>query len=284
MELIKTVLLGIIQGLTEFLPVSSSGHLILAQTFLNARTPDMLVEVVLHLGTGIAVLYVFRKDIFSLITGMVSKDSIRRKNSFLYLWWIILATIPAAVVGIGFKNQIGVLFDTTRHDNLAAYLASTMLFVTAALLFFSSKCGVEKGEGENRGKLNLVKVIAIGLIQAVAIMPGISRSGSTIAVALLVGVSREEAGKFSFMMALPAIFGAALLDARHVSSIPPDMALNLFFGFIASLAVGIAALKLLLSFVKKGKFHYFAYYCIGAALVSLVCLTFFPGLTHRGGI
>ena len=126
--------------------------------------------------------------------------------------------------------------------------------------------------------------MAIGLMQAVAITPGISRSGSTIAIALLVGVSREEAGKFSFMLAIPAIFGAALLDARHVSSIPPDMALNLVFGFIASLAVGVVALKLLLSFVKKGKLHYFAYYCVAAALISLACLTFFPGLTHRGGV
>ncbi|MDR2727716.1 MAG: undecaprenyl-diphosphate phosphatase [Chitinispirillales bacterium] len=283
MELIKTVLLGIIQGLTEFLPVSSSGHLILAETFLNVQNAgigsNMLIEVILHLGTGIAVLYVFRKDILSLITGAVSSDTVRRKESLTYCGWIILATIPAAVIGIGFKKQIDVLFDTTQHGNMAAYLASAMLLVTAALLFFSSKHA-----GKGGGKLTLAKAAAIGLMQAAAIIPGISRSGSTIAIALLVGVSREEAGRFSFMLALPAIFGAALLDARHISSIPPDMALNLILGFIASLAVGVAALKLLLSFIKKGKLHYFAYYCVAAAIISLACLTFFPSLTNRGGM
>ena len=286
MELIKTVLLGIVQGLTEFLPVSSSGHLILAQTFLGMTDPHeaggsaMLLEVMLHLGTGIAVLYVFRKDITGIITGCVSKDSLVRKDSLTYSGWVILATIPAAFVGIFFKSYINPLFDTSQGLG-AAYLASLMLFVTAGLLFLSS---MKKGGSIYDGKLTSMKVLAIGVMQAIAITPGISRSGSTIAVALLVGVSRTEAGRFSFMLAIPAIFGGALLEARHVESFKALFTADMVAGFTASFVVGIIALKFLLSFIKKGKLHYFAYYCIGAAVISLICLTFFPGLTNRGGM
>jgi len=287
MELIKTVLLGIIQGLTEFLPVSSSGHLILAQTFLGVTDPSeaggsaMLLEVMLHVATGIAVLYVFRKDIMSIITGCVSKDTLVRKDSLTYSGYVILATLPAAFAGIFFKKQINMLFDTSGGTVMPAYLASFMLLITAGLLFFSS---MKKGGSIYDGKLTLLKVLAIGVMQAIAITPGISRSGSTIAIALLAGVSRTEAGRFSFMLALPAIFGAALLESRDVESWGALFSLNMIAGFIASLAVGVIALKLLLSFIKKGKLHYFAYYCIAVSLISLVCLTFFPSLTNRGGM
>jgi undecaprenyl-diphosphatase len=144
-----------------------------------------------------------------------------------------------------------------------------MLLVTAALLLFSST----RKDGAVDGRLTLVKALLIGLVQAVAIMPGISRSGSTIAMALILCVSREEAGRFSFMLALPAIFGAALLQARHVESWSSLLTPALIAGFIASFAVGIVALKLLLTFIKRGKLHYFGYYCAAAAVVSLVCLT-----------
>jgi len=287
MELIKTVLLGVIQGLSEFLPISSSGHLILAQTFMGVGDPHeagasaMLLEVILHVATGIAVLYVFRKDIIGIITGCVSKDTIVRKDSLTYSGWVILATIPAAFVGIFFKKYINVLFDTSGGALMPAYLASFMLLVTAGLLFLTL---TKKGASIDNGKLTTMKVLAIGAMQAIAITPGISRSGSTIAIALLVGVSRTEAGRFSFMLALPAIFGAALLEARDVESWGAILSVNMIAGFIASLAVGVVALKFLLSFIKKGKLHYFAYYCVGAAIISLICLTFFPSLTNRGGM
>jgi undecaprenyl-diphosphatase len=278
MDTLMVLLLGIVQGLTEFLPVSSSGHLILAQTFLGINAePEggsaMLVEVALHLATGIAVLYVFRRDIANIIRGCFSSEPAIRKDNLTYSGWVILATIPAAIVGIFFKDKIEVLFDTSS-GNTAAYIASFMLFVTAALLFFSS---MKKNDAAD-GKLTCLKAIAIGLMQAVAITPGISRSGSTIAVALLLGVSRAESGRFSFMLALPAIFGAALLEARHIDSVESVFTLGLLAGFIASLAVGIAALKLLLTFIKKGKLHYFGYYCASAAVVSIVLLTLGAGV------
>jgi undecaprenyl-diphosphatase len=280
MEILKTLFLGIIQGLTEFLPVSSSGHLILAETFLGVSEDtggsSMLLEVILHVATGIAVLYVFRKDIINIIKGCFSKDTAERNGSLTYSGWVIAATIPAAVVGILFSDQIDSLFDTSGGNKTPAYVASFMLLVTAGVLFFSS---TRKG---GDGKLTWVKAIAIGLIQAVAITPGISRSGSTIAMALILCVSREEAGRFSFMLALPAIFGAALLQARHVESWSSLLTPALIAGFIASFVVWIVALKLLLTFIKKGKLYYFGYYCAAAAVVSLACLTFLPSLTSSG--
>jgi len=291
MEILKTLFLGIIQGLTEFLPVSSSGHLIIAETFMGQGSEDMRLEVVLHLATGIAVLFVFRKDIINIIKGCISKDTVERKGSLFYSGWVILATLPAAFVGILFKKQIDTLFDTSNGSTTAAYIASCMLFVTAALLIFSSRGkndanandintdnpNVSGTTGINIGGMTAVRALLIGITQAIAIMPGISRSGSTIAAALILGVSREEAGRFSFMLALPAIFGAALLDARKMlkedslqSVLTPDLAV----GFIASLVVGVIALKFLLAFIKKGKLYYFGYYCAVAAAVSLAALTF----------
>jgi undecaprenyl-diphosphatase len=291
MEILKTLILGIIQGLTEFLPVSSSGHLIIAETFMGKGSEDMLLEVVLHVATGIAVLFVFRKDIINIIRGCFSKDTVERKDSLFYSGWVILATLPAAFVGILFKKQIDALFDTSNGNTAAAYIASCLLFVTAALLIFSSRCkngtnangintdssNINSTTGINIGGMTTVRALLIGITQAIAIMPGISRSGSTIAMALMLSVSREEAGRFSFMLALPAIFGAALLDARKLlkndslqSVLTPDLAV----GFIASLVVGVIALKFLLTFIKKGKLHYFGYYCAAAAAVSLAALTF----------
>jgi len=315
MEVLKTFFLGVIQGLTEFLPVSSSGHLIIAETLMGggggaseeASGSAMLLEVVLHVATGIAVLFVFRKDIFWIVRGWFSKDGAERKESISYAGWIILATIPAAVVGVLLNDQIDALFDTSKGST-AAYIASCMLFVTAALLIFSSKSSknnsgintnsintndVNKDDvgtngvstnsvnangintkGITIGGLTIIRALLIGVAQAIAITPGISRSGSTIAVALILGVSREESGRFSFMLALPAIFGAALLQARHIESWGALMSVDMIVGFIASFVVGIVALKFLLTFIKKGKLHYFGYYCVAAGVVSLAVLTF----------
>jgi undecaprenyl-diphosphatase len=288
MEILKTLLLGIIQGLTEFLPVSSSGHLIIAQTFMGvdsesgASGSSMLLEVALHVATGIAVLFVFRKDIINIICGCFAKDTTERKGSLTYSGRIILATVPAALVGILLNDRIDALFDT--KGNTAAYVASFMLFVTAGLLIFSSKKKRADTDNDNTNSINVtgidagglttVRAILIGVTQAIAIMPGISRSGSTIAIALIIGVTREEAGRFSFMLALPAIFGAALLQARHIESWGALASMDIAAGFIASLIVGIIALKFLLTFIKKGKLHWFGYYCAAAAVASLTLLTF----------
>lgn len=283
METLKMLLLGVIQGLTEFLPVSSSGHLVLAKTFLGVKEGGMIVEVMLHVATGIAVLVVFRRDIINLIRGCLSADKSVRKSNLAYVGWIILATLPAAFVGLFFDDQVEGLFDTSG-GNRAAYLVSFMLLVTAGLLFFSSKKreavtgnGGLINSGINIGGLTVVKAVLIGVIQAVAIAPGISRSGSTIAMALMLSVSREEAGRFSFIIALPVIFGEAFLKTLHLlrdDSIQSVLTPSLAVGFVASFVVGIVALKFLLTFIKKGKLYYFGYYCVAAAVVSLAVLTF----------
>ncbi len=261
MELVKTILLGIIQGLTEFLPISSSGHLVLAQHFFGIKEQSMVIDILLHVATGIAVLIVFRKDILSLIAGFFSHDTLKKKESFSYAGWLIIGTIPAAIVGVFLNDYIENLFNSPQ-------LASVMLLVTAVLLFFS---GSRK---HSDGKLTIWKVVAIGLIQAAAITPGISRSGSTIAMALLVGISREEAGRFSFLLSLPAVFGAAILELKDVDSVSMSIS-SLIAGFIASLIVGVLALKLLLAFVRQGRLHFFGYYCIAVSLGTLAYLTFF---------
>jgi undecaprenyl-diphosphatase len=283
MEILKTLILGIIQGLTEFLPVSSSGHLIIAQTLMggveSGDGPATFLVVVLHVATGIAVLFVFRKDIIGIVRGCFSKDGPERKGSLTYSGWVILATIPAVIVAFRFKKYIDDMFIASN----GAYIASFMLLVTAALLIFSSRRGASSaptvesgGPGFNTGGLTTVRALLIGVAQAIAITPGISRSGSTIAVALILGVYREEAGRFSFMLALPAIFGAALLDFKDVlkeGSLMAVLTPSLAVGFIASFIVGIAALKLLMTFIKRGKLYYFGYYCVAAAVISITALT-----------
>ncbi|KMQ52727.1 Undecaprenyl-diphosphatase [Chitinispirillum alkaliphilum] len=261
MEIIKTIILGIIQGITEFIPVSSSGHLALGQYFFNMGENSLVMEAVLHLATGIAVVIVFWKDIIWLITDSFSPDIQKRNEALKYNGWIILGSIPAAIVGLQFKDFFVDLFRTPQ-------ITSVMLIVTSLFLFFSYK------RDNPDGKLTALKVIAIGIIQAFAIMPGISRSGSTIAIALLVGVSRKESGRFSFLLSLPAVFGVAILEARHISTTSFSIS-ALIMGFIVSLIVGILSLKLLLNFIKNGKLYFFGYYCAAVGVISLIVITFF---------
>ncbi|MDG5815692.1 undecaprenyl-diphosphate phosphatase [Chitinispirillales bacterium ANBcel5] len=262
MELLQSILLGIIQGITEFIPVSSSGHLVLGQLFLGIEPHENIVmEVVLHLGTGIAIIIVFWKDILHLVKNSFSPDHQIRNEALKYNSWIIIGSIPAAIVGIGFKDTIDANFSNP-------YISASMLIVTALFLFFSSM------RNNTEGKLTLYKVIAIGIFQAFAITPGISRSGSTIAIALLIGVSRKESGRFSFLLSLPAVFGAGLLYASDITEITVS-ATSLFAGFIFSLVVGVLSLKLLLNFVRRGKLYYFGYYCAAVGVITLIYLTVF---------
>ncbi len=262
MEIIQTIILGIIQGITEFIPVSSSAHLVLGQLYMGIEQQvNIAMEVVLHLATGIAIVLVFWKDIVWLIKDSFSADPLKRNPALRYSGWIILGSVPAAIVGLSFRGVVDAHFGNP-------YIASSLLIVTALFLFFSSTRDNPKGD------LTIYKVIAIGLIQAFAIAPGISRSGSTIAVALLVGVSRKEAGRFSFLLSLPAVFGAALLYAKDLGTTTFSLS-SLSIGFLVSLVVGIFSLKLLLGFIRKGKLYYFGYYCIAIGLFTLAYLTFF---------
>lgn len=256
MDMLQGLLLGIIQGITEFLPISSSGHLVLAQHFFGIQEENLLFDTVLHAGTALSILVVFWKDISTLALNLFSSDRLLRAQSLRYGTYVVVATIPAGFAGVFLKD----FFETRFGD---ARGAGAMLLVTAALLLFTM---VRK---QTRLPLSLWAVVIIGCAQAVAIMPGISRSGATIATALLVGVSREEAGRFSFLLALPAILGAMVLQLKDVEALTLPLS-TLGLGFVVSFMVGIVSLRVLLGFVKQGRLHYFGAYCVVAGLSALI--------------
>lgn len=256
MSFIKALILGVIQGLTEFLPVSSSGHLVLAQHFMKVVSEENLFfDVLLHLGSVGAILVIYRKDIIELIANLFSKDKEKQNFSLRYALYVVIGCIPVGLVGVLLGDQIETIFTTP-------IIASALLFVTAIMLILS-----RFAKDPEKGKLTWKKAAIIGLAQAITPLPGISRSGTTITTALLCGVSREEAGRFSFLMALPAIMGAALLEIKDIESISISLS-AISAGFIGSFITGILALVVLLKFVKQGKLHIFAWYCGAIGLIS----------------
>lgn len=254
MTLFEAIILGTIQGLTEFLPISSSGHLVLGQMILDVKIQGNEFEVVTHLGTLVSVLCIFWKEILSLILNITDK------NTREYIFYIILGTIPAAIIGFGAKSYISELFDSVQ-------LVSVALMVTGLILFFSQK--VKK----NSLTIDANKALLIGITQAIAIIPGISRSGITICTALALGMSGKNAAKFSFLLAIPVISGAGLLLAldsqSNITLIPLT---SLIMAFLSSFVVGYICLKWLLNLLESGKFYFFGYYCF---LIGLIVLLFF---------
>jgi len=261
MGLIEIIVLAIVQGLTEFLPVSSSGHLVVANALLEslgrAPTEDLVeVNIVLHLGTLLAVLVHYRQEIVRLLT------SDKHVAAF-----IIMGTIPAAVVGVYLKK---VLDDSQSAQILENVLLAGLMFpVTAAMLVFAMRR--TPGDKEYT-QLTFRAAMAIGVAQAFAILPGISRSGSTIAAGIAAGLKREAAATFAFLLAIPAIAGAGVLEgmeALEAGSTGTSPA-TLLVGFVVSFAVGWASLLLLIRFLRSGKLAVFAWYLVplGVAVVA----------------
>lgn len=254
MTLIDAIILGALQGITEFLPISSSGHLVLGQALLGIEIPGNAFEVVTHLGTLLSVFCVFWKDIISLVT------SINQKETQKYISYILVGTLPAIIFGLGGKTMIANIFDSVQ-------LVSGALIFTGLVLFLSKRLT----SGSN--PISMKNGIIIGLAQAVAIIPGISRSGMTITTAMALGVSGKEAARFSFLLAIPAISGAGLLTALDSSfsaiSIP---FMSLFAAFLSAFIVGYISLKWLLGLLESGRFHLFGYYCIFVGLLTMVVL------------
>ena len=254
MTLLEAIILGIIQGLTEFLPISSSGHLVLGQYVLDIKLEGNGFEIVTHLGTLVSVLCIFWKEILSLILDITDK------NNRKYIFYLILGTIPAVVIGFGAKSYISELFESVQ-------LVSIALMVTGLILFFSKKVK------NNSLQIDAKKAFLIGITQAVAIFPGISRSGITICTALALGMSGKNAAKFSFLLAIPAISGAGLLlvldPQSNITFIPLT---SLIMAFMSSFIVGYICLKWLLNLLESGKFYFFGYYCF---MIGLIVLVFF---------
>lgn len=256
MDLIQALVLGIVQGATEFIPVSSSGHLVLVPWLLGWDSPGLLFDTMAHWGTLIAVFAYFWRDVVAIIQNVL-RDLFRGKplaspESKLG-WMIVLATIPAVLLGFFFKDTFEALF------NKPVWVAGFLL-VTGLILWVSEALGKRVRGIESIGPTD---ALLIGLAQALAITPGISRSGSTIGMGLLLGLERASAARFSFLMMMPVVFGAGLLqlsDAMEVG-IAGSSLLPLAIGFIAAAITGYAAIAFLLNFLAARSVRVFAVYC-----------------------
>lgn len=256
MSYFDAILLGIIQGLTEFLPISSSGHLVLTQEILGVKQPGVSFELILHLGTLLAVLVYFRRQLVALIRSIFDSNLMQERSMIMFL---IAGTIPAVIVGLFFKNYFEQAFGSPAFT-------SAMLIVTG-LILFSTRL-VKKGDK----RVTLLAAIIIGIGQALAILPGISRSGSTIATGMLFGVRPSKAAEFSFLLAIPAILGAVVLKIDDLLAIDTALIGQYVVGTIFSFIFGLAAVSMLLAVIKKGKLEYFAYYCVAVGAVGLYFL------------
>lgn len=257
MGIIDAIILGIVQGLTEFLPVSSSGHIELGKALLGTEDVGIDFTILVHLATAFASVVVFRKDIVELLNGMLKFNY---NDSWEYALKLVLASVPVAIVGLLYKDDLEGLF----QGNLT--LVGSMLLVTAALLYLTT---IVKHTGKSIGWGHAV---IIGLAQTVAILPGISRSGTTIAIALLMNVDKTKAAKFSFLMVLIPIFGQALLDGIAISQDPSLWKLPILSslaGFGAAFVSGLFACTAMLKIVKEGKLYYFSIYCVIVGLIAI---------------
>lgn len=261
MELIKALILGLVQGLTEFLPISSSGHLVIGAELLQFQEQGIVFDVFLHLGTLVSVAFVFRKELLAMafaplkmLTGGADEQS---RLYFLWDLYVIAATIPAVIVGLLLKDSIESLFTNLN-------LVYLMLLVTAAIMISTRYLKV--GSLELSGRRCLI----MGCAQACAIMPGLSRSGSTIFAGMALGMNRELVAKFSFIMSIPAILGAVVLQVPAIIASPPDAdsLLNLVAGTGMSAVAGYFAIVLLLDIIRRNRLQYFGYYCFIVALLG----------------
>ena len=244
MNFFYAIILGVVQGLTEFLPVSSSGHLVIVQSLLPGfEQPGILLDVILHLGTTAAVLVYFRYEILRM-----SLNEIK---------YILVGSIPAGLIGVLFQSIIEDLF-------LSTFVVGVALFVTAAMNFFTDRASA------SRERMNYVDALVIGIGQAFAILPGISRSGATIFAGTSMGVDRQKAAQFSFLLSIPAILGATVLQLiSHTDTNTIPIAIYIV-GFITAFVSGIFAIMLVFKLLTEKKFTYFAIYCVIAGAIALL--------------
>jgi len=259
MEIIKAIVLGIVQGLTEFLPVSSSGHLEIVNHYFasnNELDSDLLMVVITHLGTAFSIVYVFRNDILSILRSLFTFN---RNEDFDLSLKILVSMIPALVIGLLFEDQIEALF----ASKVLTYVGIFLCF-TGMVLWFTPK-------EITKGNISYSKSFGIGIAQAIAILPGVSRSGLTIATALYLGVDRVKAARFSFLMLLPVIFGKVILDVVSGEMVPTSQnTFPIMAALITSFAVGVMACKWMIRIVNSAKLSYFAIYCLLVGLLVIL--------------
>lgn len=262
MTFIDAILLGALQGATEFLPVSSSGHLVLAQHLLgDFEQPGVLFDVLLHVGTMVAVILYFWRDLTGLVTSLWRKDDLAGEQRHVVLL-LIAGSVPTAAIGLLFKDILVGLFE--RPD-----IVCLMLLVTGTLLWLAERLSRRT---VTRSKMSFTDALLVGTVQGCAIIPGISRSGSTIAALLLRGIDGETAARFSFLLALPAVFGAALLSLKDLDNLGGAAMAHYLAGTAAALLTGLLCIHLLMGVIRRRRLHWFAVYCWIVGGVGLALL------------
>jgi undecaprenyl-diphosphatase len=265
MDHIDAVILGVIQGVTEFLPISSSGHLVLFQHLLGFREPELLLDAALHSGTLLAVCIHFRRDLRAMAVdaGWLLRQPFSRtprppSSRLPLMGWILVGSLPTALIGLMFKDTFEKAFGSVP-------LVGAMLLVTGTLLLLTR---ITAHSSTSKQTIGLLIALAIGTVQGIAIIPGISRSGATIACGLFLGLERELAGRFSFLLSIPAITGALALQLvkGDAGQIAPWI---LIIGVVSSGLVGLLALRVLMGMVRQGRLSFFAPYCWIVGLVLL---------------
>mgnify|MGYP001498220458 CR=1 FL=1 len=254
MEEIKIIILGIIQGVTEFLPISSSGHIVLFEHFLEITRDDIVIEVILHFGTLLSILIFFRKDIYNLLLGMINRDD----DSLLYGYSIIAATMPIVLFSLFAKDYISSIFSI----NILIYT-----YVINSIILFMTK-----GKRGEKSQVTIKLAIVMGIAQLFALFPGISRAGITICTGLVLGYQQREVAKFSFFMAIPALVGAMIFELDNIIyQINGEIGI-LLIGFLASMLTGLLVLRLLFKILQTNRLWMFSYYCILIWLMILFIL------------
>jgi len=255
---LEAIILGVVQGATEFLPVSSSGHLVIGQRLLSLDLPGVTFEVVVHVATLLSIMMVYRERLLELVRGVVRGE----REAFQFALLVVVATIPAGLVGVFLGDLVERLFDDPRVTGVALLATGTFLWTT--------RSAIARGTDK---RVTVAMAILVGLAQAVAIIPGISRSGATFTAAVWLGVRPEKAAEFAFIMAIPAIAGAGVLQAGALGEGMSIAGSALLLGGVAAAVTGVLAIRLFLVLLERKAFHRFAIYCWTVGLLFLASLT-----------
>lgn len=278
MDIIHAIIIGLVQGLTEFLPISSSGHLVLIPQLIGFES-SLVFDTILHVGTLLAIFICFWEDIVKIIKAFFDSladipkgrlvPDIRRNDYKKLAWLLIIGNIPAGIIGILLKDYFEAAFSNVL-------MVGIFLLVTGGLLYFSEWIAAQVEETQRRGmdKLTLKDSLIIGLAQAFAILPGISRSGSTIATGLFLGLKRDLVAEYSFLLSIPAVAGATILQIKDITSI--DMSFSaLIAGFLAAAISGYFAIKVVMKLIQTKSLKIFAYYCWVIGIIAIISTIIF---------
>lgn len=286
MSILEALLLGLIQGITEFLPISSSGHLVISQHLLGVKEPELLFDIILHVGTLLAVVAYYWADIREVVRGLFtgikdffatrSIDRLAEPQGARLAWLTILATLPTGIIGLGIEKLIDPPEGT--EPLITAKVVAGLLIINGFILFANRFLGQTRPETrESTWSLwNITPMVAvgIGIAQGIAVTPGFSRAGLTITIALALGIMRVQAARFSFLISIPAILGALVLkfDLTMFTDATPTELIAFGAGAVTAAAVGYASILLLVEMLKKARFHHFSWYCWVVGILGVALL------------